>query len=313
MAPAAPSSAKKQQSLTSFFSQKAVTSSVKSSQARTASNAAAADSPSRKRPLEEDDDAANEGPGRSAKKAKGDAPDVEKSAFFSKTSPLPAATSRIGDSSPSARAERFRYGSSATEPAGDDVDQDGLATKRRHEELHKRFVKKLGNPEALASRRMAQQEDTADAADDDDGDADPDEAESQAQAASKTKKKGAKSGKLTPMELQYLDIKRKHLDTILIVEVGYKFRFFGEDARIAAKVLSIVCIPGKMRYDEREFPKPRFSSPAISNSKLQIRRRRTWTVSPQPAFPYTACQSMPSGSLLLGTRLASCAKSRRPH
>lgn len=70
-------------------------------------------------------------------------------------------------------------------------------------------------------------------------------------AAAKTKKKGAKTGKLTPMEIQFLDIKRKHMDTILIVEVGYKFRFFGEDARIAAKELSIVCIPGKLRYDER--------------------------------------------------------------
>jgi len=39
----------------------------------------------------------------------------------------------------------------------------------------------------------------------------------------------------------------------LIIEVGYKFKFFGEDARTAAKELSIVCIPGKFRYDERKF------------------------------------------------------------
>jgi len=43
------------------------------------------------------------------------------------------------------------------------------------------------------------------------------------------------------------------MDTLLIVEVGYKFKFFGEDARTAAKELSIVCIPGKFRYDEREY------------------------------------------------------------
>ena len=49
-----------------------------------------------------------------------------------------------------------------------------------------------------------------------------------------------------------LEIKRKHLDAILIIEMGYKFKFFGEDARIAAKELGIVCIPGKFRYDERE-------------------------------------------------------------
>jgi DNA mismatch repair protein MSH3 len=58
------------------------------------------------------------------------------------------------------------------------------------------------------------------------------------------------------MELQILDIKRKHMDTLLIVEVGYKFKFYGEDARTAAKELSIVCIPGKYRYDERKNPNP---------------------------------------------------------
>ncbi len=72
---------------------------------------------------------------------------------------------------------------------------------------------------------------------------DPDEDEPPAQ--SKAKKKGTKTGKLTPMEIQFLDIKRKHMDTLLIVEVGYKFKFFGEDARTASKELSIVCIPGK--------------------------------------------------------------------
>lgn len=91
--------------------------------------------------------------------------------------------------------------------------------------------------------------DNAPADEDADGDGDGDDDE--APAPVKAKKKGSKTGKLTPMELQFLDIKRKHMDTILIVEVGYKFRFFGDDARIAAKELSIVCIPGKMRYDER--------------------------------------------------------------
>lgn len=69
-----------------------------------------------------------------------------------------------------------------------------------------------------------------------------------------TKGKAGKKGgsKLTPMEKQVIEIKRKHLDTVLVIEVGYKFRFFGDDARVAAKELSIVCIPGKFRFDERE-------------------------------------------------------------
>lgn len=47
--------------------------------------------------------------------------------------------------------------------------------------------------------------------------------------------------KYTPLEQQYMDIKAKHPDTILFVECGYKFRFFGEDAEIAARELNIYC------------------------------------------------------------------------
>lgn len=36
----------------------------------------------------------------------------------------------------------------------------------------------------------------------------------------------------TPLELQFLEIKGKHKDTLLCVECGYKYRFFGEDAEV---------------------------------------------------------------------------------
>ncbi|GKU89340.1 hypothetical protein SLEP1_g3490 [Rubroshorea leprosula] len=45
--------------------------------------------------------------------------------------------------------------------------------------------------------------------------------------------------KFTPLEQQVVDLKSKHPDVLLMVEVGYRFRFFGEDAEIAAKVLGI--------------------------------------------------------------------------
>ena len=45
--------------------------------------------------------------------------------------------------------------------------------------------------------------------------------------------------KYTPLEQQFVDIKSKHPDTILFVECGYKYRFFGDDAEIAAKELNI--------------------------------------------------------------------------
>ncbi|KAF5743544.1 DNA mismatch repair protein MSH3 isoform X1 [Tripterygium wilfordii] len=47
--------------------------------------------------------------------------------------------------------------------------------------------------------------------------------------------------KYTPLEQQVVDLKNKYPDVLLMVEVGYKFRFFGEDAEIAARVLGIYC------------------------------------------------------------------------
>ncbi|CAN0451266.1 unnamed protein product [Rangifer tarandus platyrhynchus] len=45
----------------------------------------------------------------------------------------------------------------------------------------------------------------------------------------------------TPLELQYLEMKQQQKDAILCVECGYKYRFFGEDAEIAAQELNIYC------------------------------------------------------------------------
>ncbi|CAH8384456.1 unnamed protein product [Eruca vesicaria subsp. sativa] len=47
------------------------------------------------------------------------------------------------------------------------------------------------------------------------------------------------SSKYTPLEKQVVELKGKHPDVILMVEVGYRYRFFGEDAEIAARVLGI--------------------------------------------------------------------------
>lgn len=47
--------------------------------------------------------------------------------------------------------------------------------------------------------------------------------------------------KYTPLEQQVVDIKSRYPDVILAVEVGYKYRFFGHDAEVAAKELNIMC------------------------------------------------------------------------
>jgi DNA mismatch repair protein MSH3 len=51
--------------------------------------------------------------------------------------------------------------------------------------------------------------------------------------------------KFTPLEQQYLAIKKKHPDCLLVVEVGYKYRFFDDDALIASKELHIVAYKDK--------------------------------------------------------------------
>ncbi|XP_060203585.1 DNA mismatch repair protein MSH3 isoform X1 [Lycium barbarum] len=45
--------------------------------------------------------------------------------------------------------------------------------------------------------------------------------------------------KYTPLEQQVLELKERYPDVMLMIEVGYKYRFFGQDAENAARVLSI--------------------------------------------------------------------------
>ena len=156
----------------------------------------------------------------------------------------------------SARTERFRFQSSPVKGAGNDTAEekgDGAemsdGERRRKEGLHQKFVRRLGGPDCLPSLDFA-----ANDGDVAEGGAESDEEEAPAPAPPPAKGRGVRkaASKLTPMERQVIDIKKRHMDTILVVEVGYKFRFFGEDARVAARELSIVCIPGKLRFDERE-------------------------------------------------------------
>ncbi|CDZ97130.1 dna mismatch repair protein msh3 [Phaffia rhodozyma] len=67
-----------------------------------------------------------------------------------------------------------------------------------------------------------------------------------AKGAGKAKEMLGPSGKsYTPLEKQILDLKEKYPGILLIIEVGYKFRFFGEDAKIASRYLNIVAFPDR--------------------------------------------------------------------
>ncbi|KAL5981573.1 hypothetical protein ACLOJK_015635 [Asimina triloba] len=49
----------------------------------------------------------------------------------------------------------------------------------------------------------------------------------------------ASSAKYTPLEQQVVELRSRYPDVLLMVEVGYKYRFFGPDAETAARVLGI--------------------------------------------------------------------------
>jgi DNA mismatch repair protein MSH3 len=177
------------------------------------------------------------------------------------------------------RTSKYCFSSSpvvAHENEGIDDDDDSPAAHKRRAELHSKFVQKLGRPDSFAELRRRHRPDPSDeeVAEGPRDDGPDDEA---LQNAAKPAKKGSKKpGKLTPMETQYLEIKRKQLDTIILYEVGYKFQIYGEDARIAAKELGIVCIPGKFRYDEHasEAHLTRFASASFPVHRLQVHVKR---------------------------------------
>lgn len=179
----------------------------------------------------------------------------------------------------SERTARYAFSSSIAFDYGSSVDDE--ASKKQKEILHQKFVKKLGRPDSIAEIKRHHFHDKENTNEDQ---AELDEAEDMEDAMpAKTSTKGkkgvaAKKGgnKLTPMDKQFLTIKRDHLDAILVVEVGYKFKFFGEDARTAAKELGIMCIPGKYRYDEHESEAhlDRFASASFPVHRLHVHVKR---------------------------------------
>lgn len=52
----------------------------------------------------------------------------------------------------------------------------------------------------------------------------------------------------TPLEKQYMEIKDANPDVLLFMEVGYKYKFHGDDAKTASKELGIACFPQRNFY-----------------------------------------------------------------
>lgn len=151
--------------------------------------------------------------------------------------------------SSSQRTDFFKFQSSPVVAPTADNHLHEAQRKEEKERLHQKFVRKLGGPDCLIGIGRTASADVAGADEAEEGEEDDESAPPPPAKGKVAAKKGG--SKLTPMEKQVIEIKRKHMDTVLVIEVGYKFRFFGEDARTAAKELGIVCIPGKFRFDER--------------------------------------------------------------
>lgn len=175
------------------------------------------------------------------------------------------------------RTSKYAF-SSSPQVVGAEVDEDNDQIRRQKERLHQRFVQKLGRPDSIAEIKRRNRQLNDEGPEDAEGGDEPDSDDHDHDVKPNGKKTATrkKSAKLTPLETQYLAIKHQNLDTLLVVEVGYKYRFFGEDARIAAKELQIVCIPGKFRYDEHisEAHLNRFASASFPTHRLHVHVRR---------------------------------------
>jgi len=232
----------------------------------------------RKRAIEEhaqDEDSGRSSPPKRVRVAKSDDSPRQLLAQTSATSLNAPKPPKITE-----RTSKFLFSSSPTirHENQQDSDEDVAASQKQRERLHEKFVKKLGRPDSFAELRRRNKITTEDNVNGEEAEGDEEE-EEEPPAKPARGKKGAttkKANKLTPMEIQYLDIKRKHLDTVVIMEVGYKYKFFGEDARTASKELGIVCIPGKFRYDEHpsEAHLDRFASASFPTHRLQVHVKR---------------------------------------
>ncbi|KAH7401823.1 DNA mismatch repair protein MSH3 [Phaeosphaeria sp. MPI-PUGE-AT-0046c] len=232
--------------------------------------------PARKRSVEvpdEDEDVAPSPPTKRARIANEDArPSLGQASATSLNAAKPPKITE--------RTSKFLFSSSPVVRDENDAEDDTAAAQKQREKLHEKFVKKLGRPDSFAELRRRNKIITDDNANGEEGEGEGEDEEEEPAPKPAKGRKGAATKKaapkLTPMEVQYLDIKRKNLDTVIVMEVGYKFKFFGEDARTVSKELGIVCIPGKFRYDEHpsEAHYDRFASASFPVHRLQVHVKR---------------------------------------
>lgn len=79
------------------------------------------------------------------------------------------------------------------------------------------------------------------------------------------KRKKPRNSKLTPLETQILELTELHQDKILLIQVGYKYKVFGKNAKHVSKCLNIMYIPNS---------DPRFAYCSFPDTRLHINLQR---------------------------------------
>ncbi|KAJ3151626.1 Mismatch repair protein msh3 [Geranomyces michiganensis] len=160
--------------------------------------------------------------------------------------PAPAAKKR-GQPQLSARTQNFRFDRRklAVGPASLPFVPPAASIER--DATRSRFLSKFTVDEATPDVRI---EDNAGSEKEEDGEEKRGDAALKPLAASRKRTTVAtkKKSQYTPLEQQFLEIKAQNPDCLLLMEVGYKFRFFGQDAKDAAKELNIVAYRDHSMY-----------------------------------------------------------------
>lgn len=109
-------------------------------------------------------------------------------------------------------------------------------------DVHEKFVALLKRPGSVDDLRRRPE-----ISNDNDGNDGSDEEHDAKRTTGRSK--GPK--KYTPLEKQIMELKRQNKDTILMFEVGYKYRLFGQDAAIACSEFGWYLVQGRLNLEEQ--------------------------------------------------------------
>ncbi|KAJ7273569.1 muts domain V-domain-containing protein [Mycena haematopus] len=170
----------------------------------------------------------------------------KRSATIDLTSPSPESPSK------KRKAEQWRFDPSSPERVAttDTATKPGLSKNKSKETFRDKFLSRNNTSTARAQAAADSESKLSDS--DSDPAFDKLSALFSATTGSKTGKKSKATRKAvqelgpsgetyTPLENQVRRLKKDNPGVVLFVEVGYKYKFFGEDAQVAAKELGMVC------------------------------------------------------------------------